>query len=418
ALPALAGRGHRRGPGRRDPRAHAAAALLQTAGGVPAAGHVRDPDDPRGRDAVRLGPIPALRDHALREDGEHERRRVDLSPVQPAGDRHRRPRRRLPLGADLPDQLRDRPSGHLAGHAPRLGAGREREPGLRAGLHHRLLHGGAGRRDHRSQPVGGAGDGRRRAGPLVHRGGGRRARQPGGGAVRGVDRGGDPGDRHHRLSRDRVGGAVPDRGGGAPRAARGPLRQADMSEVPIALRPAATRSPLRIALWGVPIAVLLALLPYAVDPYQTILLGYGLTYAIAVLGFNLLLGYTGLLSFGHSAYFGVGAYTVALMVKYLGVTSMEAYLGGAIIACVLVTAIFGFACVRYTRIFFGILTMALSQVLWSLAFKFFWVTGGTDGLRVPTPTLLGVVTGSGDKIAFLATAYYYYVLAVFIACVA
>ena len=46
-------------------------------------------------------------------------------------------------------------------------------------------------------------------------------------------------------------------------------------------------------------------------------------------------------------------------------------------------------CVRYTRIFFGILTMALSQVLWSLAFKFFWVTGGTDGLRVPTPTLLG-----------------------------
>ena len=46
-------------------------------------------------------------------------------------------------------------------------------------------------------------------------------------------------------------------------------------------------------------------------------------------------------------------------------------------------------CVRYTRIFFGILTLALSQVLWSLAFKFFWVTGGTDGLRVPTPTLVG-----------------------------
>jgi branched-chain amino acid transport system permease protein len=83
-----------------------------------------------------------------------------------------------------------------------------------------------------------------------------------------------------------------------------------------------------------------------------------------------------------------------------------------------VTAVFGFACVRYTRIFFGILTMALSQVLWSLAFKFFWVTGGTDGLRVPTPTLLGVLTGAGDKIEFLATAYYYYVLAIFAVCVA
>src|SRR6185369_16184288 len=137
----------------------------------------------------------------------------------------------------------------------------------------------------------------------------------------------------------------------------------------------------------------------------------------AALGFNLLLGYTGLLSFGHSAYFGVGAYTVALMVKYLGVSSMELFLAGAIVACVLVTAIFGVACVRYTKIFFGILTMALSQVLWSLSFKFFWVTGGTDGLRVPTPTLLGVVTGKGDKIAFLATSYYF-VLGVFVLCVA
>jgi branched-chain amino acid transport system permease protein len=177
------------------------------------------------------------------------------------------------------------------------------------------------------------------------------------------------------------------------------------------------RSAARTLGWAVPAVVILVALPWVAGEYQTILLAYGLVMGIAALGFNLLLGYTGLLSFGHSAYFGVGAYTVALMVKYLGVTSMELFLTGAIGACVLVTAVFGFACVRYTRIFFGILTMALSQVLWSLAFKFFWVTGGTDGLRVPTPTLLGVVTGKGDKIAFLATAYYYYVLAIFVVCV-
>jgi len=53
--------------------------------------------------------------------------------------------------------------------------------------------------------------------------------------------------------------------------------------------------------------------------------------AIGALGFNLLLGYTGLLSFGHSAYFGVGAYVVALMVKYLRVGSMELFLLGAIV---------------------------------------------------------------------------------------
>jgi len=189
-----------------------------------------------------------------------------------------------------------------------------------------------------------------------------------------------------------------------------------MSTVPTAL---AKRSPLKIVAWAVPIAVVLLVLPYLVDPYQSILLAYGLAMAIAVLGFNLLLGYTGLLSFGHSAYFGVGAYAVAFMVKYLHVQSMELFLLGAIVASVLVTALFGYVCVRYTKIFFSILTLALSQVLWSLAFKFFWVTGGTDGLRVPTPKLLGVVTSEGeDKIHFLAHGYYYYVLVVFILCVA
>src|SRR5437773_1767497 len=171
--------------------------------------------------------------------------------------------------------------------------------------------------------------------------------------------------------------------------------------------------------WAVPIAVLLLVVPWIVPPYTAILLTYGLIMAIAALGFNLLLGYTGLLSFGHSAYFGVGAYVVALMVKYLKVGSMELFLFGAIIGSVIVTAVFGWVCVRYTRIFFSILTLALSQVLWSLAFKFFWVTGGTDGLRVPTPSLLvGLVTGKADKTDFMAHAYYHYVLVVFFAAVA
>jgi len=166
-----------------------------------------------------------------------------------------------------------------------------------------------------------------------------------------------------------------------------------------------------------PVAVLLLIYPWIATQYQAMLLGYGLVMAIAALGFNLLLGYTGLLSFGHSAFFGVGAYAVALMVKYLKVGSMELFLLGAIGASALIAALFGVVCVRYTRIFFGILTLALSQVLWSLAFKFFWVTGGTDGLRVPTPTLLGIVSGKGDKIEFLAHYYYYYILATFFVCV-
>ncbi len=178
-----------------------------------------------------------------------------------------------------------------------------------------------------------------------------------------------------------------------------------------------TRSPVKLLMAAAPIAVLLLVYPWIATQYQAMLLGYGLVMAIAALGFNLLLGYTGLLSFGHAAFFGVGAYAVAMMVKYLKVGSMELFLLGAVVASALIAALFGVVCVRYTRIFFGILTLALSQVLWSLAFKFFWVTGGTDGLRVPTPMLLGVVSGKGDKIDFIAHYYYYYILATFFVCV-
>src|SRR5437867_9754188 len=110
----------------------------------------------------------------------------------------------------------------------------------------------------------------------------------------------------------------------------------------------------RPAVVALAILLVLAMLPSLVDPYQTVLLTYGLIMAIAALGFNLLLGYTGLLSFGHSAYFGAGAYTVAFIVRYLKVGSMELFLFGAIIGSVIVTAVFGWVCVRYTRIFFSI----------------------------------------------------------------
>ena len=163
----------------------------------------------------------------------------------------------------------------------------------------------------------------------------------------------------------------------------------------------------------------LALVPLAAGLYQIQLLTYGLIAAIAALGFNILLGYTGLLSFGHSAFFGIGAYTVAFLLRDLGIHSMELYILIGVPIAALASALFGYICVRHTRIFFGILTLALSQVLYSLALKLFWVTGGTDGLRVARPTLLATLlnfTGPGAFQRFL-TAYYYYVLIIFAICV-
>src|SRR6266705_307410 len=134
-----------------------------------------------------------------------------------------------------------------------------------------------------------------------------------------------------------------------------------MSSVVAALHHA---RPARALRWAIPAAVALLALPWVLSEFYTIGLAYGLTMAIAALGFNLLLGYTGLLSFGHSAYFGLGAYAVAFIVKYLEITSMEVFLLGGVLASAAIAALFGFLCVRYTRIFFGILTLALSQVLW------------------------------------------------------
>ena len=189
-----------------------------------------------------------------------------------------------------------------------------------------------------------------------------------------------------------------------------------MSPVPTSLETGSFR---RALAFGVPAAVILIVIPYLVEPYHAYLLSSGLTYAIAGLGFNLLLGYTGLLSFGHAAYFGMGAYAVAFLVKYFKITSMEMFVVGGVVAAAIISALIGFVCVRYTRIFFSILALALAQVLWSLALKFYWVTGGSDGLRVPTPTLLGgLLSNPEDKMEFLAGPYYYFVLVLFFAAVA
>jgi branched-chain amino acid transport system permease protein len=179
------------------------------------------------------------------------------------------------------------------------------------------------------------------------------------------------------------------------------------------------RSKTGLAVMAALVLVALILLPTFVDVYQIQLLTYGLIAAIAALGFNLLLGYTGLLSFGHSAFFGIGAYTVAFLARYLDIHSMELYILLGLPASALLSALFGYISVRHTRIFFGILTLALSQVLYSLAYKLFWVTGGSDGLRVPRPTLLAGLfnfTGSGAFVRFV-DSYYYYVLGVFAICV-
>ena len=183
--------------------------------------------------------------------------------------------------------------------------------------------------------------------------------------------------------------------GPADRAVWNRVMKADVQRAPRPLRCSGSLAA------AAPVLLVLILVPGFVGTYQMQLLTYGLIAAIAALGFNLLLGYTGLLSFGHSAYFGVGAYTVAFVRASISAPhSMELYILVGIPIVAIASALFGYICVRHTRIFFGILTLAISQVLYSLALKFYWVTGGSDGLRVPRPAcLLGLLELLGSPAA-------------------
>jgi len=156
--------------------------------------------------------------------------------------------------------------------------------------------------------------------------------------------------------------------------------------------------------------VALAAFPKLATPYYVTLLLPALAYAIALLGFNLLFGYTGLLSFGHALFVAIGAYGAAVMSSKLGVKSFELILLASGAAAVVAAVRVALLSVRYVRIFFGILTLAFGMLFHSFLFKFYDITGGDTGIRVLRPSLIGMDFKELDKTSFLVGPFYYYCL--------
>lgn len=154
----------------------------------------------------------------------------------------------------------------------------------------------------------------------------------------------------------------------------------------------------------------LALVPVLAPAYYANLLVPFFGYGVALLGFNLLFGYSGLLSFGHAMYLGLGAYGAAVIAGVLGIKHFEVVLVAVIIAAALVAVPIGLLCVRYTGIFFGMLTLAFGMLVHSILFKFYHLTGGDSGMRVPRMRILGLDFTSFNKIELLAGPFYYYSL--------
>jgi branched-chain amino acid transport system permease protein len=174
----------------------------------------------------------------------------------------------------------------------------------------------------------------------------------------------------------------------------------------------------RHAVVGVVGLITLAMVPLVGTEYHVLVVSQALVLAIACLGFNLLLGHAGLLSLGHTAYFGLGAYTGGMLFTFGDVTSFELYAASGILCAIVVAVLVGAITVRTRGIFFTLQTLAFTQLVQAslvsgLAFRPFGGMGkgffliGHGGLYLPRFTLAGQEVAAEH---FSAT--FYYVIAV------
>jgi len=155
------------------------------------------------------------------------------------------------------------------------------------------------------------------------------------------------------------------------------------------------------------IVLALFLLPWVAGRYPVYLTMQILVLAVFSLGFNLLFGYTGLLSFGQAGFFAVGAYACAKIL--LAVPNLILGIAGGVACAGVAALLLGILSVRHTRIYFSMLTLAFGMMIYSIAWKWRDFTGGDDGLvgipRAPLeiPGIVSVSVAAMDR-------YYYVVL--------
>lgn len=156
----------------------------------------------------------------------------------------------------------------------------------------------------------------------------------------------------------------------------------------------------QIAVLAIALVVLLVL-PLVLPTFFVVLLIEIIVVALFATAFNLLMGYGGMVSFGHAAYFALGAYAAAILTKKAG-WPMLAALAAAPIVAGLGALVFGFFIVRLTHTYFAMLSLAFGQIVYTIIFKWTPLTGGDNGLLNVWP----------PEILRPPAAYYYFTLAV------
>src|SRR5215468_7137384 len=134
-------------------------------------------------------------------------------------------------------------------------------------------------------------------------------------------------------------------------------------------------------------AVVLAAAGPLLPSYPLTLCTQAVIAGVLAMSLDVLLGYTGLASLGHAAYFGIGAYAVALLATERQV-GLAGCAGAGILAAVAAAAVFGLIAIRATGVYFLMITLALGMVVWGLAFRWVSMTQGDNGISaIPRPNL-------------------------------
>lgn len=170
----------------------------------------------------------------------------------------------------------------------------------------------------------------------------------------------------------------------------------------------AKRGIIRVRLWLMLFAfIILIALPFVIPKFWTQIVIEIFIMALFASSLNLLLGYTGMLSFGQGAFYGVGAYTLTLLVLKLSAPLTMAFLAGAIMSAIF-GAVIGFFCVRLRGFYFAILTLGFGQLVWAFIWKLRNFTGGDDGLvGLTLPSLINT-----------PVRYYFFTLIITSICIA
>jgi branched-chain amino acid transport system permease protein len=151
--------------------------------------------------------------------------------------------------------------------------------------------------------------------------------------------------------------------------------------------------------------LVLLILPSFIPRFYTYILALIFVTSLLAMSLNLVVGHGGMFQFHHGVFYGVGAYTVALMLKKTSLPIWTGFIAGPIVAAI-IGLIIGWLCVRLTRLYFGMLQISLGSLIWVIVFRWYSFTGGDDGIPgIPMPSLLSSLRNS-----------YYFILIILAIC--